>query len=370
MAPSSTPIVSVFKFINLANKWSLFLVILVWPFGHLLKFSNIYLLDLVCFLCYITFLGSGNLIKFKATPLFKSLNIFWFSLLVSMLYAIWQQRSQTPNLNFLYYLRALAYPLLAFSVFVHKTDDLKKIANLSGLLFVFFAFGQYLLLPDLRIYKNLGFDDHYYRLAGTLLDPNFTGVILVTITIYLLLAKNYFTSLLVLIGIALTFSRASYLSFLVTLSALGLQKKYLKLLWLIPLLGLIIYFSPKPFGEGVNLQRTYSITSRLTSIGNGLKLFAESPIVGVGFGQLSDKNGQKISVDSTYTYLLAGSGLLGLASFLAVLYSVLKITNKNTILFLLPIIVHSFFNNSYFYIWISSLFWLIVGFSIKENRSA
>ncbi|OGD83166.1 hypothetical protein A2572_02785 [Candidatus Collierbacteria bacterium RIFOXYD1_FULL_40_9] len=276
----------------------------------------------------------------------------------------------TPNLNFLYFLRALVYPFLAFSFSTHWSADLKKASFFSILLFLCFGIVQYLILPDLRLYKNLGFDDHYYRLAGTLLDPNFTGAILATFIIFFLTTKKYLLSIVFLTCLTLTFSRASYLAFLLTLIPLVFQKKAFKLFLLLPLLALLIYVSPKPFGEGVNLLRTYSISSRATSWGNGLQLFAKKPVMGNGFGHLTGDLGQKVSVDNSYIYLLAGSGLLGLASFIFVLFAVLKTINKNTYLLLLPILIHSIFNNSLFYIWIMALFWILVGFSLKENKSA
>ncbi len=370
MALSSTLTVSVSKFLSLANKWSLYLAILVWPFGHLLKFSNIYLLDIVCFLVFITFTLGDNFNKYKTGLLFKSLNVFWFSLLVSILYALWKHELSSPTTNLFYYLRVLAYPFLAFSYFVHKSDDLKKISVVSATIFVGLAVTQYLLLPDLRIYKNLGFDDHYYRLAGTLVDPNFTGAILATFAILFLVAKKYFASLVLIVSLALTFSRASYLAFVATMIPFVVNKKFLKLLWIVLLLALAVYFSPKPFGEGVNLFRTYSIFSRVESIRNGVQLFLEKPITGQGFGMLTNSIGDKVSVDNSYVYLLASSGLLGLASFVSVLFAVLKTTKKDTYLLLLPILIHSLFNNSFFYIWIMSLFWVLVGYSFKENKSA
>lgn len=370
MALSSTLTVSASKFLSLTNKWSLYLALLVWPFGHLLKFSSIYLLDIVCFFVFITFALGDNYKKIKNSLLLKSLNVFWFSLLVSILYALWQHELSSPTTNLFYYLRALAYPFLAFSYFVHKSDDLKKLSIISATIFVGLAALQYLLLPDLRIYKNLGFDDHYYRLAGTLVDPNFTGATLATLAIFFLVTKKYFASLVLIVSLALTFSRASYLAFVATIVPLVAHKKFLKLLWLVPLLALTVFFSPKPFGEGVNLFRTYSIFSRVQSINNGVELFLEKPITGHGFGMLTNHSGDKVSVDNSTVYLLASSGLLGLASFVLVIFAVLKTTKKGTYLLLLPILIHSLFNNSFFYIWIMSLFWILVGHSFKENKSA
>lgn len=369
MAHSSTLTVSVSKFLSLANKWSLYLAILVWPFGHLLKFSSFYLLDIVCFLVFITFALGDNFNKYKNSLLLKSLNVFWFSLLISILYALWQHELSSPTTNLFYYLRVLAYPFLAFSYFVHNSDDLKKLSTLSATIFVGLAVTQYLLLPDLRVFKNLGFDDHYYRLAGTLVDPNFTGAILATFAIILLVAKKYYATLVLVFSLALTFSRASYLAFVATMIPLVANKKFLKLLWLVPLLALAVYFSPKPFGEGVNLFRTYSIFSRVQSINNGVQLFLERPITGQGLGMLTNTNGDKVSIDNSYVYLLASSGLLGLVSYMSVLFAVIKSTKKGTYLLLLPILFHSLFNNSFFYIWIMSLFWILVGYSFKENKS-
>jgi O-antigen ligase len=201
-------------------------------------------------------------------------------------------------------------------------------------------------------------------------DPNFTGAILATFTILFLVAKKYFTSLVLIITLALTFSRASYLSLMTTLVPLVTNKKYLKFLWVVPLLALVVYFSPKPFGEGVNLFRTYSIFSRVESVNNGIQLFLERPLSGMGFGALTSIEGAKVSVDNSYVYLLASSGLLGLLSFVSVLFAILKATKKDTYLLLLPILIHALFNNSFFYIWIMSLFWVIVGYSFKENKSA
>ncbi len=362
MALSSTLTVSVFKFLSLANKWSLYLAILVWPFGHLLKFSSIYILDIVCFLVFITFAFGDNFNKYKTGLLFKSLNVFWFSLLVSILYALWQHELSSPTTNLFYYLRVLAYPFLAFACFVHKSDDLKKLSNLSAIIFVGLAVFQYLLLPDLRVFKNLGFDDHYYRLAGSLVDPNFTGAILASIAIFLLASKKYMYSFVLIACLALTFSRASYLAFLLPLVLLAIYKKLTKVLWFLPILFVFIYFSPKPFGEGVNLLRTYSISSRMVSVANGIQLAKENPVVGLGFGL-------NLSIDNSYIYLFAGAGLLGVGSLLIVLYAIYKSTSAITCIYLLPILVHSLFNNSFFYIWIMSLFWVLVGYSFKENKS-
>ena len=46
---------------------------------------------------------------------------------------------------------------------------------LYGSLIIWFGILQYALVPDLRSLHILGWDDHLNRLAGSFLDPNFTG---------------------------------------------------------------------------------------------------------------------------------------------------------------------------------------------------
>ena len=219
---------------------------------------------------------------------------------------------------------------------------------------------QYAFLPDLRIYKNLGFDDHYYRLAGPLLDPNYYGAILASLSLFFLAQKNYLIVIINLLCLSLTFSRASYLSFIIPLFIFWLKNK--KVIVTISLiLATLIFISPKPFGEGVNLFRTYSINSRIQSSINGLNSLRTSPIFGQGFGSVT-------SIDNSYIYILTNAGILGLIGLLYLLYSVFQVTLMPARIVLSSILVHSLFNNSLFYIWILYLFWVFVGLNPKEYK--
>ena len=208
MVSSSTPTALVSKFLSFTNKWSLYLLLFVWPFGHFLKFGPIFFLDIFAFLVFLTFFANQENRNSKKPFLLKSLYVYWFVLLVSIFVNFKQQALVSLSDNFLYYLRAFSYPFIALSYHKQSSGDLKKVSIFSVFLFILFSLGQYLLLPDLRLYKNLGFDDHYYRLAGTLLDPNFTGAIFASLSIFFILKKDYFLSLIGLISISLTFSRA------------------------------------------------------------------------------------------------------------------------------------------------------------------
>jgi hypothetical protein len=133
---------------------------------------------------------------------------------------------------------------------------------------------QYLLLPDTRFLHIFGWDNHYYRLIGTLLDPAFTGMLFVlgfgwwqAVDLFDRLSTNWRKAiqLLFVIAIAATFSRASMVALLVLLLLLLSVRQIKKSFVLLTLLTLIITLMllPKPGGEGVNLDRTSTAEARL-----------------------------------------------------------------------------------------------------------
>lgn len=87
----------------------------------------------------------------------------------------------------LYWFR-LGFYLLSALVF--QITLARKKSSLTRYLSFFFAtylsvsLMLYLLFPDMRFMKILGWDDHYYRLIGTIFDPNFSGTILALANIW------------------------------------------------------------------------------------------------------------------------------------------------------------------------------------------
>lgn len=170
---------------------------------------------------------------------------------------------------------------------LHNRHLQAKLLWIVGLgLFAWLSFVLYLIFPDMRSLAFFGWDDHYYRLIGTLFDPNYTGLVLsvgILMTLGWIGLKNRsyssivrwllpVLSLLFSICLGLTFSRSSWLSLVVAITGLfivALIKKQfvLKQLGLILATGLVILatvvFAPKPGGEGVDLTRSASVNSRL-----------------------------------------------------------------------------------------------------------
>lgn len=347
------------------KKYLLFLIFLTWPFGLLLSFSlpflgkPIYFLDIFVGLLFLVNLADKK--KWESAtkdPLFKPLIFFDLCLLLSLLFNIRSQNLTELVLPAFYLLRVLVYPTLYFSTKSINKNLLFQLSLLSTLMFIAFGLVQYLFLPDLRFLKYLGHDDHFYRLVGTLLDPNFTGALLSAISLIFIYFNQYFLLLISLVSLALTFSRASYLSFLVGIVLYAIIFKKYKAILVVCILSLVIFLSPKPFGEGVNLLRTFSIFSRLENINYGLTLFTQKPLLGWGYNTLNTP------ISNSFVSVLATSGIVGFIAFLNLIKTIFIKSKKLNVVILTTLLVHSLFNNTFFFIWVMAFFWVTL--QLKE----
>lgn len=283
-------------------------------------------------------------------------------LLVSLSFAISLLASQLISSvtvsAFLYLARFLLYLMLFLTIQKQDLTKIKNYAFISISVFVALGFLQYILIPDTRVLAFLGYDDHYYRLIGSFFDPNFTGLILSLIALSFVFKGKYFSPLTILslIALILTFSRSSYLIFIIGLTSLVIWRKQYQILLLVPVLLLAIFIAPKPFGEGVNLFRTYSITSRLTNSARALTTITKSPLLGVGFNNYKPTSDEipnlSSGVDNSFLFVLATTGIIGFTTYLYFLYKFLKQSQPMVRYLILLVCLHSFFNNSLFYSWV------------------
>jgi O-antigen ligase len=344
------------------------LLLLLWPLYQLSQFPNsrFYLLDLIIAVIVIL-----NLKKFKFShPLFKPLSFFLLAAAGSLFIAF---VSGTGSLIAVLYLaRLFLYSSLLLISLPKKTSSL---LNISFFMIPILGLLQYFFFPDLRFLKAIGYDDHYFRLTFPFLDPNYTGAVLAFISLYsvkiIKTTKGKILFGLSLTALALTFSRISFLGFLVGLIYLFLTIKRLRLPVIFTLVGLIflIAISPKPFGEGVNLARTYSITSRLRNYQHGWDTFKQNPIIGVGYNTLPFSFPMRSSagLDSSLLFVLATTGLVGLTSFIYLLIKIwVLIPNPYFKAALLSLLIHSLANNTLFYAPITILVFLLLNLNARN----
>lgn len=257
------------------------------------------------------------------------------------------------------------------------------------------AFGllQYLYFPDLRVWLEAGhWDPHYYRVYGTFFDPGFFGMIMVLALILVVIRlfdRNspskfilYTLYPILYTSLVLTYSRASYLAFLVGMGIIAWKLKKPKFYGAVLGIFLItILLLPRPGGEGVKLEREESIKARIINWKQSLTIAKDHPIFGVGFnayryaqrdyGFLKENwqfSHAGAGADSSLLFILATTGIVGLTAYLLLFKRILHTayyiphTPGSLAVFasLSALLVHSFFLNSLFYPWIMAWMWILL----------
>ena len=293
-----------------------------------------------------------------------------------------------------YLLRLISY----FYLFAILWNFLKKHAGfkdtvfkgliLSSAFIAVFGWLQYLRYPDLRSLLYFNWDEHLLRMVGGFLDPTFTGIFLVfgvvLSTLRFLKEKKkdmLLFTLFLLVSLAFTYSRASYLALGVSLVAISLfQKKFKEIVLLGAIFILIIFLLPKGVGEGVKLGRVSSIYAKTQNYQESLKLAKISPIFGIGYnnvclakgtylGQTDEGSHSCSGLDASLLFLLVTSGVTGVFSFanlISILAKNLKkdIYGKAFVLCGVALLVHSLFANSLFYSWVMGFMAILLALAI------
>jgi len=379
----------------------LFLYLVLFPFGQLVRLPvglenfpevNFYLTDII-----VGLLGGIGVIRgvraigekklpVLAGPMLIFLGITALSLLVNIPYF----QGKEILVAGLYWLRLAAYFGFYFFINLSNWSDWSNLPDLllvCGGAVAVFGLVQYFLWPDLTGLKYIGWDPHYYRLTGTFLDPNFTGIILVLTIILLIknLKKHSISYLLLAIcylSLALTYSRASWLAFLGGMGSwfwLKWKKGGIKfIIFIIVIIAITAIILPRgKGGEGVKLERVSSILSRIGSWRQALIIAKAHPLLGVGFNtyrytqkkygflsedwQTSHSGG---GADNSFLFVLATSGILGLLGLLGLLGKILALSfRKSPLVFasLVAILIHCLFNNTLFYPWVMGWLAIILG---------
>ncbi|MBU1200150.1 O-antigen ligase family protein [Patescibacteria group bacterium] len=346
------------------------LILLLWPLYQLsqLPFARLYLVDLVVLLCVIL---QARKLKFNH-PLLKPVLFFLFVATLSLLFVIPAQAGIYTT-AILYLARLFLYSSLLLISLPKETSSL---INISFFMIPVLGLLQYFFFPDLRFLKTIGYDDHYFRLTFPFLDPNFTGAVLAFISLYSIkiikTTKGKTLFGLSLVALTLTFSRISWLGFAIGLLYLFIKNQKLRLPVILTLTGLVflITISPKPFGEGVNLARTYSITSRLSNYKHGWDIFKQNPIIGVGYNTLPFSMLQRSSagLDNSFIFVLATTGVIGLTSFIYLLIKTwILIPNTYLKSAFLSLLIHSLANNTLFYAPITILVFLLLNLNARKT---
>jgi len=290
----------------------------------------------------------------------KPVLIFFSVCLISLIPAYFNYGRSAALVGLMYSLRWLVYSLFFISLYLLKIP-IRNLIILLSCIFIVSGLAQYFFLPDTRFLFTLGWDDHFNRIIGTILDPGFLGLLYVFI---LLFTKNKVLWISAFLALLLTYSRASYFAFLA--GFVFSKKTFIKILLL---LTVTVTLLPRPAGDGVKLERLYSVFSRFDTWRQAVRIFADHPVLGVGFnvyryaqrdyGFNTDPkwlvSHANAGSDSSLLFVLATTGVIGFVAYLWYLYQ-LTTHNPQLTTTIVALLVHSFFLNSLFYPFV--LLWL------------
>ena len=323
--------------------------------------------------------GSPDLTKGRrGNPAMKFVNRIFLILFASWVFSLRLLSLSQAFPGFLYLSKAFVFALLIVNASL-LLKHVKMLIPTALWTFVILGLFQYFLIPDTRFLLRYGWDEHYYRLIATVLDPHYAGAIFGMILLFAFgqFSRKQSNKLVVLgamslIGLALTFSRASWLasgvSLLFYLTAKGPSLLARTVLHKMEVIVCVIFLSilllaPKPGGEGVNLLRTNSISQRVESWRQGLAVWREHLFFGVGFNnyRVANEKDQILlawkndhagnSPDSSWVLLLATTGGIGSVGVIWEIRKIIPDLRKRQFLFSLLLLVgiHSLFNNTLFY---------------------
>ena len=303
--------------------------------------------------------------------------------------------------------------LFALSVIVYNQSPKDRSITWKGLvgfttLLSIAGFIQLYFVPDFSSYEELGWDPHKGRLLSTWFDPNLLGGYLVFFTPLLLgfiwekpsvHRWSIPLALLIVLALALTLSRSSYVALLMAMFIFGFLRSIKGLalgICCLTLLGLTIPNIENRFHsllENIQSVTTDSYTLpdasarlRYESWEVAWNLFLENPILGHGYnayksagvktGFIRNPNIHAASgSDASLLTILATTGIVGFLSFLSTFLLMLQKAwqrRKNTFMLgffsgLCGLLVHSIFVNSLLFPLLLAPFWIAVGIVFNQK---
>lgn len=364
--------------------------IIIGAFGKLpLNYQNIniYLIDLTAGgMLIVWILNIRKLIKLiKNDKLSRYFLLFVVIGFFSLIFSPLQLSQLEKAVSFFYLLRFFSYYIVYITIiYLIKAKrllpkNLILYLGLTGLILAVVGWLQYLFYPDLKNLDYLGWDPHYKRIFGSFFDPNYLGLILVLGLIALFFTEStyfiWFCRTIVFITMAFTYSRSSFLSlFIAVLAYSVIRRKYLILILISAVFILTMFILPRPKGEGVKLERTFSLVSRIENWKQGYFIFIKHPILGVGFNTLryakkqygfaatsQDESHSGAGFDNSFIVVLAATGIVGLIAYILFLAKCLERAGLLVQISLAAIIAHSFFLNSLFFPWVMVWMWITAG---------
>lgn len=318
-----------------------------------------------------------------------------------------------------YWVRYLCYSFLFFVVFdsiIYTKNSLNREKEIrqwtiwvliAALLMAVSGFIQLYLLPDLAILARYGWDPHVGRLTTAMLDPNYAGTYLsimvaIAVSLFLYIDKpRWRWSLAILIAlltlaVLLTYSRSGYITLAITLGIIALIKsRWLLVVGLV--MAVLAYATVPRIQDRIQgaLEVDASASPRIVSWQNSIQIASQNQPFGIGFNtyryaqdrygilDLEESGNAGAGGDSSWLFVFATTGLVGLITFVSMYLSFMwfswrgltfsttpfeKAICLSSLAILVGLGVASQFNNALFYPWIVEIFWVILALVMSINQ--
>ncbi len=375
------------------NNIFIFLFLVLFPFGQIVRVGIIHPIDVV-----VGMAAMYAMLKKQPRPLvFVYLHNFLLIAFISWIFSVALFHQIQVLYGLLYLIRLFGY--FYFLIYVWNfASNLKNrnllMDSLLGISVVSAVFGwiQFFMIPDIKPFFTWGWDQHLFRLVGTFLDPTFLGLIIV-FGLIMVISKglesgwnkmNLLISAFLLISLAFTYSRASYLAFIVGIGYLFYVKNKIGyILYPILLLVGLIFVLPTARNHSIEFTRLFSAVARVENYKEAVKVFSFSPVFGVGYNNMCLARQKLIGVeyfyshacsgsDSSLLFVLATTGVAGLFVFIHSIVTIGKLVGRglySPILFscAVALLVHSVFSNSLFYSWIMGYMLILLSLSLGRE---
>lgn len=333
----------------------LILAILLFPLGQFGRLSfetaglYLYELPLALFLILgLCILSRDRVTSSKLRYITSPLLIFLGILLITYTISLWWYPAESNLIAGLYLLRLMLYFGALLVLMIASTKQLLwrthtlYIIFLSTTLIAVSSLVQYMFFPDLRPLMSQGWDPHAYRAFGTMLEPAVLAGLLGISALFFFWKELpsqkvwRYSAIMVLLGIiAVTFSRGAYLALVVGLvPLLRTRQTIVGALLGVVVVGAVVWFAPKPSGEGVNLLRTSTVESRIVDYREAIGIWQERPVTGIGFNHIGEEkevppsrypHHAQSSFHSSFLMILVTSGIFGLGAYLFLLYRLCRV---------------------------------------------
>jgi O-antigen ligase len=372
-----------------ANTVYVFIFLALFPFGQLIRIGIVHPVDVVAGLAAVYTLYA----RLPVPSFFKYIKNFLLVACFSWIVGLFMFQQVPVLYGLLYLVRLTAYAFFLIYVWNFVKTQKANPLLLNSLLAVsvisaVLGWIQFAVFPDIKPLFIWGWDMHLYRLVGTFFDPGYLGLIIVfglIVSMYRYIdtrsKKHLVIITFLLVSLAFTYSRASYLAFVVALSVIAIQKHVIKqALVLLLSLVLLILVLPTARNHSVELFRSFSAVARVENYKSTVQIFQKSPLFGVGYDNLCIAyqkyiGYQKLSShacsgsDSSLLFILATTGVAGLMVLLhgaSQVYLGLKRSSNSVILTtcLASLVVHSLFSNSLVYPWILGWMAILLALSV------